>query len=167
MGDFNSDIDNTLICLHGGRLAVIPTEAGLMISADATNDLAVHALLNASANNPQPVILIADQRDLLQFVSAPDLAVFDFIEELNPASATWFSGILGISEQLLDANRAAPIALVNDTFNYTLIKRFRKPLVVIPVDNGALNAKAGFVCSTHTSSIANGYSLYNFAPSAF
>lgn len=166
MGDFNSDIDNTLICLHGGRLAVIPTEAGLMLSADATNDLAVMALLSVYANAQQPVILIADQRDLLQFVSAPDLAVFDFIEELSPASATWFSGILGISEQLLDANRAAPIALVNDNFNNTLIKRFRKPLVVIPLDNAALNAKAGFVCSTHTSAIANGFSLYNFAPSA-
>ncbi len=167
MGDFNSDIDNTLICLHDGRLAVIPTEAGLMLSADATNDLAVHALLNASAINPQPVILIADQRDLLQFVSAPDLAVFDFIEELSPASATWFSGILGISEQLLDANRSAPIALVNDTFNNTLIKRFRKPLVVIPGEGSNLSTIAGFVCSVHTTPVANGFSLYNFAPSAF
>lgn len=160
MADFNSAIETSLHLLAAAQPVVIPTQAGWMLAADATQDAAVQVLLQ-HAPQATPIILLADERDLLQLVAALDLQVFELYESLAEPAAIIHHGVLGVAGSLLDESGAAPIALVKDEFCFHLLKRFRKPLAAVPLPPAGTDSF--FRPARFTQPLATCFSLLNFA----
>ena len=75
------------------------------------------------------IILVADERDVLKYVAAPDPAVFNFIESQTRPVTIIFEHALGLPGNLVAEDGSIAIRIVRDEFCRHLIKRLRKPIV--------------------------------------
>jgi L-threonylcarbamoyladenylate synthase len=72
---------------------------------------------------------VADERDVLQYVAAPDLSVFDFIEEQTRPTTIIFGHAVGLPDSLIAEDGSIAIRIARDEFCRHLMKRLRKPIV--------------------------------------
>jgi L-threonylcarbamoyladenylate synthase len=162
--DFTEDLNSCLEALKQGQLVGIPGRAGWMLAGNATNETAMEDLMEIygkcfcdTGDALGPVILLADERDFVQYISALDLAVFDWMALQNEPVAIWFDGIIGLAGCLLTESGAAAFTLVQDDFNKHLIKRFRLPLAALHVDRERLTELRIVLAKEHTKSIGEGF----------
>lgn len=131
MNDFTNDIENCLNVLHAGGTILYPTDTIWGIGCDATNAEAVEKIFQIK-NRPIEksfIVLVADERDILQYVAAPDLAVFDYLEKCEKPITVIYENGLGLTENIIAADGSIAIRVCKDEFCKHLIKRFRKPIV--------------------------------------
>jgi len=131
MDDFSSDIEKCLSILHGGGIILYPTDTVWGLGCDATNAEAVEKI-NALKQRPQYksfVVLVTSERDVLQHVAAPDLALFDYLQGINRPTTVIYDNALGLAENVLAADGSVAMRICQDAFCRSLIKRFRKPIV--------------------------------------
>ncbi len=124
-------MDACLEVLEKGGLILYPTDTIWGIGCDATNPAAVEKIfhLKQRAERKAMIVLVADERDILQYVTQPDLQVFDYIKGVSKPITVIYDGVIGLADDLLAADGSAAIRITTDTFCKHLIKRFRKPLV--------------------------------------
>ena len=87
MVGFENDIEKCLQVLNEGGLILYPTDTVWGIGCDATNEKAVEKIyaLKKRTDEKAMIVLVADERDVLQYTAAPDLAVFDYLQKTkNP-----------------------------------------------------------------------------------
>jgi L-threonylcarbamoyladenylate synthase len=128
---FENDIKCCLAELEKGGLILYPTDTIWGIGCDATNTQAVadiYALKKRSANKNM-IILLADEKDILTYVTQPDLQIFDYIKGISKPTTVIYEGATGLAENLVNEDGTIAIRIVNDPFCKHLIKRFRKPIV--------------------------------------
>ena len=75
------------------------------------------------------VVLVASERDVLQHVAAPDLAVFDYIAQQKKPTTVIYQHPIGIADNVLAADGTVAIRICHDEFCRHLVRRFRKPIV--------------------------------------
>ncbi|WP_300979956.1 L-threonylcarbamoyladenylate synthase [Sediminibacterium sp. Gen4] len=128
---FQHDIDACLEILDAGGLILYPTDTIWGIGCDATNEMAVEKIyrLKQRPDHKPMVILMADEREILQYVTQPDLQVFDYIKGVSKPITVVYEGGVGLADQLLADDRSVAIRITSDSFCKHLIKRFRKPIV--------------------------------------
>lgn len=128
---FQHDIDACLEILDVGGLILYPTDTIWGIGCDATNEIAVEKIyrLKQRPDHKPMVILMADEREILQYVTQPDLQVFDYIKGVSKPITVVYEGGVGLADQLLADDRSVAIRITSDSFCKHLIKRFRKPIV--------------------------------------
>jgi L-threonylcarbamoyladenylate synthase len=128
---FQNDIDACLDVLDKGGLILYPTDTIWGIGCDATNELAVEKIyrLKQRPDHKPMVVLMADEREILQYVTQPDLQVFDYIKGVSKPITVVYEGGVGLADQLLAEDRSVAIRITTDSFCKHLIKRFRKPIV--------------------------------------
>src|SRR5215212_4959065 len=128
---FEHDIIQSLEVMKKGGIILYPTDTIWGIGCDATNEKAVKRIyeLKKRQDSKSMIILVADERDILQYVAAPDLAVFDFIEEQTRPTTVIFENAIGLPDNLVAEDGSIAIRIVRDEFCRHLIKRFRKPIV--------------------------------------
>lgn len=131
MISFQNDIDQCLNALNNGGLILYPTDTIWGIGCDATNEAAVEKIYQLKKRPPAKslIILLADERDLLQYVANPDLRVFDYLQTTQKPTTMIYEGAIGLAGNLIPEDGTIAIRLVNDPFCRHLVKRFRKPLV--------------------------------------
>lgn len=129
--DFSHDIDHCLKVLQGGGLILYPTDTIWGIGCDATNAAAVNRIFNLKQrpDSKSMIILLADEKELMQYVAHIDLAVFDYLAKTNKPTTVIYEGALGLADNVISADGSVAIRIVKDTFCKHLIKRFRKPIV--------------------------------------
>jgi L-threonylcarbamoyladenylate synthase len=129
--DFSHDIDHCLKVLQGGGLILYPTDTIWGIGCDATNAAAVNRIFNLKQrpDSKSMIILLADVKELMQYVAHIDLAVFDYLAKTNKPTTVIYEGALGLADNVISADGSVAIRIVKDTFCKHLIKRFRKPIV--------------------------------------
>lgn len=129
--DFADDIKNCLAVLESGGLILYPTDTIWGIGCDATNEEAVKKIfaLKQRDDSKSLIVLMAEERDIIRYVTQPDLAVFDYLDNTTKPVTVIYEGVTGLAENLLSADGSAGIRLVKDEFCRALIKRFRKPIV--------------------------------------
>jgi L-threonylcarbamoyladenylate synthase len=88
------------------------------------------------------IVLVADDRDILQWVSAPDPLVFDYLENLTRPTTILFDGAVGLAHNLLAEDGSIGIRVVKDAFCRHLIKRFGKPIVSTSANRSGESAPA-------------------------
>ena len=131
MIDFSNDIENCLEILRSGGIILYPTDTIWGIGCDATNEEAVEKII-ALKQRPSAksfVVLVASERDVLQHVAGPDLAVFDYLQQTTKPTTVIYEHALGLAENVLADDGSVAIRICNDEFCRHLIKRFRKPIV--------------------------------------
>jgi L-threonylcarbamoyladenylate synthase len=129
--DFDNDIERSLDTLRRGGLILYPTDTVWGIGCDATNEDAVQKIYTLKKRSDQKamIVLVADERDILQYVASPDLAVFDYIKQ-NPKPVTViYQGALGLADNLVAAEGSIAIRICNEVFCQHLLRRFKKPIV--------------------------------------
>ena len=131
MVELENDIVNCLDVLKRGGLILYPSDTVWGIGCDATNELAVQKIyqLKKRSDNKSMIVLVADERDILHYVAAPDLSVFDYLEETKKPTTVIYENALGLAENLVAKDGSVGIRICNDIFCKALIKRFRKPIV--------------------------------------
>ncbi len=131
MVDFEKDIENCLQVLDNGGLILYPTDTVWGIGCDATNEKAVEKVYQLKNRPDQKamIVLVADERDVLQYVASPDLAVFDYLQETKKPTTVIYEGAIGLADNLLGKDGSIAIRICNEQFCKHLIKRFRKPIV--------------------------------------
>lgn len=131
MTDFTTDLEKCLEVLAAGGTILYPTDTVWGLGCDATNPEAVDNLARLKGKPDQKglIVLLATERDVLQYVAAPDLAVFDYLKTLTKPTTVIYEHGLGVADNVLNLDGSIAIRLVSDEFCRHLVKRFRKPIV--------------------------------------
>jgi len=128
---FSNEVESTLQVLRSGGIILYPTDTIWGLGCDATNAAAIDRIFKIKnrADSKSLIILVADERDILQYVATPDPAVFDFLNEQTRPTTVIFENAVGLPDNLVAADGSIAIRIVEDPFCRHLIKRLRKPLV--------------------------------------
>lgn len=131
MINFENDIEQCLTVLKNGGIILYPTDTVWGIGCDATNATAVEKIyaLKKRPDEKAMIVLVAEERDVLQYVAAPDLQVFDHLQAATKPTTVIYQGALGLADNLVAADGSIGIRICSEPFCKHLIKRFRKPLV--------------------------------------
>jgi len=131
MINFSNDIEQCLAVLQSGGIILYPTDTIWGLGCDATNAAAVEKIiaLKQRPQNKSFVILVTGEREILQYVAAPDMAVFDYLQTVQKPTTVIYENALGLADNALAADGSVAIRICNDDFCRHLIKRFRKPIV--------------------------------------
>lgn len=129
--NFTEDVENCLKVLQSGGVILYPTDTIWGLGCDATNEDAVQKIYNIKRRQETKtmIVLLADERDIFQYVAQPDAAVFDYLENTTKPTTVIYNGALGMADNLIAEDGSIAIRLVQDDFCRHLIKRLRKPLV--------------------------------------
>jgi L-threonylcarbamoyladenylate synthase len=120
-----------LTVLESGGLILYPTDTIWGIGCDATNESAVEKIftLKRRIETKALIVLIADERSLLQYVASPHIEVFDYIAGVSKPTTIIYENAIGLASNLLAEDGSVGIRICADEFCKHLIKRFRKPIV--------------------------------------
>lgn len=131
MTGFENDIVQCLAVLRSGGLILYPTDTIWGIGCDATNETAVKRIyaLKKRDESKSLVILMADPRDLVKYLSQPPPDIVDTIAAFDRPTTVIYEGALHLASNAIHEDGTVAIRLVQDTFCRHLVKRLRKPLV--------------------------------------
>lgn len=129
--DFITEVEAALNILRKGGVILYPTDTIWGLGCDATDEEAIQKIYKIKQRNDSKslIILVAEERDILQYVAAPDLAVFDFIEQQTKPTTIVFDDAIYLPDNLIADDGSIAIRIVQDDFCRHLIKRLRKPIV--------------------------------------
>jgi L-threonylcarbamoyladenylate synthase len=128
---FEKEVEAALKVLREGKLILYPTDTIWGIGCDATNAEAIRRIYEVKKREDSKslICLVADERDLLKYVAAPDPGVFDFIEQQQRPTTIIFEQAIGFPDNLVASDGSIALRVVRDEFCRHLIKRLRKPIV--------------------------------------
>lgn len=131
MSEFEYDIKNCIKVLEEGGTILYPTDTVWGIGCDATNELAVEKVF-ALKNRPKEkslIVLLADAKDVLQYVAAPPPDIIAILEGFDKPTTVIYEGAIGFADNAVNENGSIAIRVTDDPFCKALIKRMQKPLV--------------------------------------
>jgi L-threonylcarbamoyladenylate synthase len=128
---FKREVEQALQVLKGGGVILYPTDTVWGLGCDATNEAAIRKIfqIKQRAESKSLIVLVAAERDILQFVAAPDPSVFDFLEEQSRPTTIIYQNAIGLPANLVAEDGSVAIRLVQDDFCRHLVKRLQKPVV--------------------------------------
>src|SRR5882672_5634500 len=103
MDDFEADLEKSIETLRQGGVILYPTDTVWGLGCDATNAKAVDKIF-ALKQRPAAkslIVLVADERDVLQYVASPDLAVFDYLQSASKPTTVIYESVIGLAENVL------------------------------------------------------------------
>ena len=129
--NFELDVEQSLKILQNGGIILYPTDTVWGLGCDATNAVAVEKIFNIKNRpaNKSLVILVADERAILQYTAAVDLEVFNYLDNETRPTTVIYNKAIGLAENVQSEDGSVAIRLCKDEFCKHLIKRFRKPIV--------------------------------------
>lgn len=128
---FKNDVEKCLQVLQNGGTILYPTDTIWGIGCDATNETAVQKIFEIK-QRPQHksfVILVADEKDIIQYTASPDLSVFDYLETTTKPTTVIYEHAIALAENVCNDDGSVAIRICSDAFCRHLIKRLRKPIV--------------------------------------
>jgi L-threonylcarbamoyladenylate synthase len=129
--EFEKDILHCLEVLKNGGLILYPTDTIWGIGCDATNEAAVNKVyrLKRRSDEKAMIVLVADEKELLRFVTQPDLRVFDYLKNVPKPTTVIYDGAVGLANNLIGEDGSIAIRICRDEFCNQLIERFCRPIV--------------------------------------
>ena len=144
--DFTPDLENCLNTLRNGGLILYPTDTIWGIGCDATDAAAVQKIyaLKKRPETKSLIVLLANEKDLLRYVTQPDLQVLDYLRTVNKPTTVIYKDPVGLADNIISADGTIAIRIVKEEFCRHLIKRFRKPIVSTSANFSGQAAPANF-----------------------
>lgn len=144
--NFTEDVENCLSVLQSGGVILYPTDTVWGLGCDATNAEAVQKIYSIKQREETRamIVLLADEREIYQYVAQPHPAVFDYLENTAKPTTVIYNGALGMADNLIPEDGSIAIRLVKDEFCRHLIKRLRRPLVSTSANISGQPAPANF-----------------------
>jgi L-threonylcarbamoyladenylate synthase len=143
---FEQDLLAALNTLRTGGIILYPTDTLWGIGGDATDPLVVEKIyrLKNRMEEKAMVVLVANERDILQHVAAPDMELFNYLEQCQKPTTVIYEGALGLAPNLLAQDGSVGIRICQDAFCRHLIKRFQKPIVSTSANISGQKSPANF-----------------------
>ena len=131
MMEFEADVIRCLEVLRSGGTILYPTDTVWGLGCDATNREAVARIyaLKQRPENKALIVLVTEEQDVLKYVAAPDLALFDHLKTRAKPTTVVYEGAIGFADNLTASDGSIAIRICQDSFCRHLIKRFGKPIV--------------------------------------
>lgn len=131
MSNFLTDIEQCIQALESGGLILYPTDTVWAIGCDATNEIAVAKAyaLKQQAIDHKMIVLVATERDVMQYITTLDLEAFNYLKTCEKPTTIVYKGAIGVSDNLIANDGSLAIRICNDEFCKHLLKRFKKPIV--------------------------------------
>ncbi|HYM95254.1 MAG TPA: L-threonylcarbamoyladenylate synthase [Chitinophagaceae bacterium] len=131
MLDFQNDIDKCIETLNGGGIVLYPTDTVWGIGCDATNEKAVGKIyqLKNRPDEKSMLILLAGEKDVLDYVADPGPEVFEYLGKLTRPATMIYKGARNLAKNLIGRDRSIGIRICKDDFCQQLIRTFGKPIV--------------------------------------
>src|SRR5688500_792590 len=128
---FDREVEKALTVLKNGGIILYPTDTVWGLGCDATNKEAVKKIfdLKKRDDNKSMIVLMGDEREVMHYVAAPDLSVFDFIQQQSRPTTIIYENAIGFADNLMAEDGSVAIRIVKDDFCRHLIKRLKKPIV--------------------------------------
>lgn len=128
---FEQEVETALAALRNGKTILYPTDTVWGIGCDATNQEAVKKIydIKERSDTKSMIVLLADERDLYQYVAGFDLELLSFLEAQTKPTTVIFEGAIGFPQNLVAADGSIAIRLVKDAFCRHLVKRLQRPIV--------------------------------------
>lgn len=129
--NMETEVEKALSVLRSGGVLLYPTDTVWGIGCNALDEKAVQRIyyIKKRDDSKSLIILMADERDIMKYVAAPDPKVFDFIAAQTKPTTVIFEGAIGLPQNLIANDGSIAIRLVKDDFCRHLIKRLRAPIV--------------------------------------
>jgi L-threonylcarbamoyladenylate synthase len=131
MVDFESDIKNCIETLQQGGTILYPTDTVWGLGCDALNEAAVDKIfdLKQRPKEKSMIILLADARDIFQYVATPPPDIIAIVESFERPTTVIYQHALGFPSNVINPDGTIAIRVTTDPFCKALIKRLRKPIV--------------------------------------
>jgi L-threonylcarbamoyladenylate synthase len=131
MVDFEDDIKACVNTLQQGGVILYPTDTIWGLGCDALNEKAVEKVfaLKQRPKEKSMIILLADARDILQYVAAPHPDIIAIVEEFDRPTTVIYENALGFPDNVVNRDGSIAIRVTTDPFCRALIKRYRRPIV--------------------------------------
>lgn len=131
MVDFEDDIRRCMEVLQSGGVILYPTDTVWGLGCDALNEEAVEKVfaLKQRPKQKSMIILLADARDILQYIAAPHPDIISIVESFEKPTTVVYDGALGFPDNVVNENGSIAIRVTTDPFCKALIKRFRRPII--------------------------------------
>ena len=103
MTEFEKDIEHCLVILNQGGTILYPTDTVWGIGCDATNNEAVQKVykIKERPSRKSMIVLLADEKDIIQYVANPDPHVFDYLKTVQKPTTIVYDGALGLAPDLI------------------------------------------------------------------
>lgn len=140
------DIQSALRILRSGGIILYPTDTVWSIGCDATSESAVKKIyeLKQQPAGKTMTVLVASERDIIQYVAAPDMEVFNYLSSAKKPTTVVYEGAIGLADNLTADDGSIGIRIVQDEFCRHLIKRFGKPIVSTSANLSGKSAPGNF-----------------------
>lgn len=131
MVDFEDDIKNCIATLQQGGTILYPTDTVWGLGCDALNEAAVDKVFAVKQRPKEKsmIVLLADARDILQYVAAPPPDIIAMVEAFDRPTTVIYNNALEFPANVVNADGSIAIRVTTDPFCKALIKRFRRPIV--------------------------------------
>jgi len=128
---FEEEVGQCIEVLRNGGVILYPTDTIWGLGCDATNEEAIRKVyhIKQREDSKSLIVLLAEEREVLQYVAAPDMEVFNFLEEQVRPTTIIYEQAVGLPDNLVATDGSVAIRLVKDPFCRHLVRRLRKPLV--------------------------------------
>ena len=117
--------------LQNGGTILYPTDTVWGLGCDAMNAIAVERVF-AIKHRPKEksmIVLLADARDILQYVAAPHPDIIAIVENFERPTTVIYENALGFPDNVVNKDGSIAIRVTTDPFCKALIKRFRGPIM--------------------------------------
>jgi|SRR5579872_1713718 len=131
MVDFEDDIKRCITVLQNGGTILYPTDTVWGIGCDAMNETAVEKVfaIKQRPKEKSMIVLLADARDILQYVAAPPPDIIAIIESFETPTTVIYDNALSFPDNVVNKDGSIAIRVTTDPFCKALIKRFRRPII--------------------------------------
>jgi L-threonylcarbamoyladenylate synthase len=135
MSRFINDIQNCLETLGKGGLILYPTDTIWGVGCDATNAESVTKIyqLKKRGDEKSMIVLVADEKEVTQYVNDPDPAIFDYLRKMDrPVTVVYANANANaddLAQNLVARDGSIAIRICKDDFCRELINNFGKPIV--------------------------------------
>ncbi len=131
MVDFENDIKNCISTLQTGGTILYPTDTVWGIGCDALNEAAIDKVFTIKERPKEKslIILLADARDIIQYVAAPPPDIIEMLEGFDRPTTVIYEHALGFPDNAIHEDGSIAIRVTEDPFCKAVIKRLRRPIV--------------------------------------
>ena len=131
MVDIENDIKQCVRTLQDGGVILYPTDTVWGLGCDATNEAAVEKVfrIKQRPREKSMIVLLAEARDVLQYVAAPHPDIIGIIESFERPTTVIFEHALGFADNVVNQDGSIAIRVTTDQFCKAVIKRLKRPLV--------------------------------------
>jgi len=129
--DFAIDLEQCLNCLKGDGIFLYPTDTVWGLGADATNEAAAQRIMHLKNRpvNKSFVILVADERQLAQYVKNIDSRIMTYLDQFSKPTTVIYPGAHGLAPTVMADDGSVAIRICKDGFCQQVLRQSGKPLI--------------------------------------